>query len=273
MHGSASIFGSEKALIGMVHVGALPGAPMHDTPIDRLAAQAAQEALALVEAGVDAVMIENMHDRPYVWGDHGPEVAACMTRVGLEVRRAIGDRPLGVQVLAGGHREGLAVALAIGAGFVRVENFVFAQVADEGLTPRAIAGELLRYRRAIGAEHVKVLADIKKKHASHALTGDLSLPEAVHGAGFFGADGVIVTGSRTGSAALLTDVEAARRASHVPVLVGSGVTPENVAGMLAHADGVIVGSWLKAGGDWTRPVDPERAARMVEAVRSARGTG
>lgn len=270
MHGSALMFGCDKALIGMVHVGALPGTPFSETTIERIAAQAAAEAEILVDAGVDAVMIENMHDRPYVWGGHGPEVAACMTRVGLEVRR-VTEKPLGVQVLAGGHREALAVALAVGAEFVRVENFVFAQVADEGLTPEATAGALLRYRRMIGAEHVKVLADIKKKHASHTLTGDLSLSEAVHGAAFFGADGVIVTGTRTGSAALVTDVEAARRAGHLPVVVGSGVTPENVAGMLAHADAVIVGSWLKTDGVWTNAVDGGRARRMVEAVASAHG--
>lgn len=270
MHGSASIFGCDKAFVGMVHVGALPGTPFNETTIEMIAAQAAAEAEALVEAGADAVMIENMHDRPYVWGGHGPEVAACMTRVGLEVRR-VTDAPLGVQVLAGGHREALAVALAVGADFVRVENFVFAQVADEGLTGEAVAGELLRYRRSIGAEHVKVLADLKKKHASHALTGDVSLAETVHGAEFFGADGVIVTGTRTGSAALATDVEAARRSSHLPVVVGSGVTPENAPAMLAHADAVIVGSWLKADGVWTNAVDGERARRMAEAVRAARG--
>src|SRR6185295_9518480 len=112
------------------------------------------------------------------------------------VRRAV-KLPLGVQVLAGANREALAVALCCGAAFVRVEGYVFAHVADEGLID-ASAGELLRYRRAIGAEHIKVFADIKKKHASHALTADVSLAETGRAAEFFLADGVIVTGSATG---------------------------------------------------------------------------
>src|SRR6185436_20680227 len=130
------------------------------------------------DAGFDALMIENMHDRPYVQGAHGPETVAIMTRVGLAVREAAPGLPLGVQILSGGNREALAVALAVGGGFIRCENFVFAHVADEGLLERAEAGPLLRYRKSIGAEHIKVLADIRKKHASHAITADVTVEAA-----------------------------------------------------------------------------------------------
>lgn len=254
-----------KALIGMVHVGALPGTPGAGRSVAQLARGAAEEARVLADAGFDAVMIENMHDRPYVVGPHGPEIVAAMTRVADEVRRAVPRLPLGVQVLASGEREALAVALAVGGAFVRCENFVFAHVADEGLMERACAGPLLRYRRAIGAEGVRVIADVKKKHASHAITADVDLEEAARAAEFFGAEGVVVTGVRTGDPARVEDVRAARRGCAVPVLVGSGVTPANVPMLLAHADALIVGSFIKTGGVWSEPVDPARCAEIVRA--------
>lgn len=142
----------------------------------------------------DAVLIENMHDVPYVQ-DHRlrPETIAAMTRLSTEVKRILPSIPCGIQVLASGNREALAIAKTSGLQFIRAEGFVFAHVADEGFTD-ACAGELLRYRRSIDAEDVLVLTDLKKKHSSHAITDDVSLLETVHAAEFFLSDGVILTG-------------------------------------------------------------------------------
>jgi uncharacterized protein len=259
-----------KALIGMVHVRALPGSPRGHLSIDEIVSIAADEARLLADTGFDAVIIENMHDRPYVHGDHGPETVAAMTRVGLAVRDAAPDLPLGVQILSGGNREAVAIAAAVGASFIRCENFVFAHVADEGVLLRAEAGTLLRYRKQIGAESVRIFADIKKKHASHAITADVSIAEAAEAAEFFGADGVIVTGTATGRPAALEEVAAVADATDLPLLVGSGVTPELAASLLRHADGVIVGSAIKQGGLWSNPIDADRCRAMVEAVLRAR---
>jgi membrane complex biogenesis BtpA family protein len=253
-----------QMLIGMVHVGALPGSPRASEPIAELVRRAAAEAGVLVEAGFDGVIVENMHDRPYV-NTHGPEVVAAMTRVCLAVREAVGDRPLGVQVLSRGEREALAVAAACGAQFIRCENFVFSHVADEGLMVDAAAGPLLRYRVSIGAQHIRVFADLKKKHASHALTADISLTEAAQAAEFFGADAVIVTGTATGKPADQGHVAEVRAAVPLPVLVGSGVTPAQVKPLFQHADALIVGSYIKAGGVWSNPVDPVRCREIVAA--------
>ena len=261
-------FTPDRTLIGMVHVGALPGTPRHESSMEHLAQQAATEARILVDAGFDAIAIENMHDAPYVHGDRlGPEIIAAMTRVGTEVASAV-DVPLGVQILSGGNRHALAVAQAIGGSFIRCENFVYAHVADEGLLPEAEAGVLLRERKRIGAESVAVYTDIKKKHASHAITADISIEDAAHAAAFFGANGLIVTGKWTGKPADPDDAKGAKNASGLPVLIGSGVSAENVGAMLDSADGVIVGSWIKQGGHWSNPVDPERAARLVRASRA-----
>jgi membrane complex biogenesis BtpA family protein len=259
----------EKALIGMVHVGALPGSPRARASVRELAEEAAREAKLLADAGFDAVVLENMHDVPFLRRDVGPEIVAAMTAVACAVRAAV-TCPIGVQILAGANREALAVALASGLQFIRAEGFVFGHVADEGWM-ESDAGALLRHRRAIGAERIAVFADIKKKHAAHAVTADVGLAETAEAAAFFGADGVIVTGPATGRPAAAEDVAAVRRATRLPVLVGSGVTPENLASLWPHADGFIVGSSLKRDGRWDMPLDAERLARMVNAACTLRG--
>jgi len=256
------LLGARRALVGMIHVGALPGTALGRDPLDALIEHAVADARVYRDTGFHAVAIENMHDRPYLKGAVGPEITAAMTAVGREVRRAVG-LPLGVQVLAAANREALAVALACDAAFVRVEGFVFAHVADEG-TIEGGAGELLRYRRAIGAGHVRVFADIKKKHASHAITADVDLVETAHAAEFALADGVIVTGISTGRPADPAEVRAVAGAVSIPVLVGSGVTPDNV-GAFDEADAIVVGSFAKREGRWTNPVDPARARAMAVA--------
>jgi membrane complex biogenesis BtpA family protein len=252
----------DHALIGAVHVAALPGTPRGSLPVARIVEAAVADARAYADAGLDAVIVENMHDRPYLKGSVGPEVVAAMTMVAAAVRAAVAV-PLGVQILAANDREALAVAHAVGASFVRVECFAFAHVGDEGIHESNAAG-LLRYRKAIGAESVRVYADIKKKHSSHALTSDLDVAEVAHAAEFFLADGVIVTGTASGRPAEPEEVADVKRNVRVPVLVGSGITAENLE-CYASADGFIVGTSLKAGGDWTQPVDGALARALVAA--------
>ncbi len=265
-----AVLGRSHAVIGMVHVPPLPGTPRAADSVDAIVRQCVQEARLLADGGVDAVMIENMHDVPYVIGPMGPEIVAAMTAVACGVRQAV-SCPLGVQILAAGNREALSVALASAAAFVRVEGFVYAHVADEGLMPVAQAGDLLRYRRAIGATQVAVWADIKKKHASHALTADVDLAETAATAEFFGADALVVTGLATGRPTAPDDLQAARDASRLPVVVGSGTTPENLEAQWPVADAFIVGSYIKREGLWSNPPDPARLRRFMERVGVLRG--
>ncbi len=259
----------DKALIGMIHVQALPGTPRALLSVQEIARQAVSEAKLLADCGFDALILENMHDVPYLRREVGPEIVAAMTAVACAVRAAI-DVPLGIQILAGANRAALAVAQAAGCQFIRVEGFVFASVADEGLLDEADAGALLRYRKAIGAETIAIYADIKKKHSSHALTSDVDIAETAKAAAFFGADGVIVTGVATGHPTAAADLAAVRQATSVPVLVGSGVTPDTVADLYEYADALIVGSWYKRDGLWSNPPDAKRAEQIVAAVRNAR---
>lgn len=253
-----------RTLVGMVHAGASPGTPRSAHAPSRIARDAAEEARILVDAGFDAILVENMHDLPYLRREVGPEVVATMTRTVQAVVDAVGDLPVGVQVLAGANRAALAIAHATGARFIRAEGFAYAAVADEGLLEEADAGPLLRYRRTIGADDVAIWADVRKKHSAHAITGDLVLSDLVAGMHFMGADAVIVTGAHTGQAVSADDLDAARNASPLPVAVGSGATPESLPGLLERCDAIIVGSAIKHDGRWSNPIDPARARALAE---------
>jgi len=255
------LFTEGQALIGMVHLLPLPGSPLWQGSLDAVLERALEEGRVYREAGYDALIMENMHDVPYLPGRVGPETVAAMAVVGRELRAL--RLPLGVQVLAAANREALAVAQAAGAQFIRAEAFVFGHVADEGWLD-AQAGELLRYRRSLGSD-VAIFADIKKKHSAHALTADVSLVETAKAARFFQADGVVVTGSSTGALTAPDEVADVAAAVDLPVLVGSGVTPGN-ARSYPGARGLIVGSWVKKEGLWSEALDPERVRSMRRAV-------
>ena len=255
-------FGAPCAMVGMLHLGALPGTPSASHSVEALIQATLAEARIYRDAGFTALAIENMHDRPYLKGGVGPEITAAMTAIARDVKRETG-LVLGIQVLAGANREALAVAHASGADFVRVEGFVYAHVADEGVI-ESCAGELLRYRHAIGAERVLVFADIKKKHSAHAITADVSIVETAKAAEFFLADGVIVTGASTGEPASPDEVRDVVRAARLPVLVGSGITPENLA-RFSSAHGFIVGSSVKQNGVWCNPLDREAVRALAGA--------
>lgn len=205
-----------KTIIGMVHVAALPGTPQNSGNVTEIVAAALHDAELLAEGGVNAIMIENMHDRPYLNRTAGPEIIAAMTAVAVELRRKI-DLPLGIQILAGANKAALAVALAAGLEFIRAEGFVFGHLADEGWM-NSDAGELLRYRKQIGAEHISIFTDIKKKHSSHAVSADVSIAETAKAAQFFLSDGVIVTGTATGEKASVEELTEVKSAVQIPVI-------------------------------------------------------
>jgi membrane complex biogenesis BtpA family protein len=259
-----SLFGVPRALIGVIHVAALPGTPSNRKTVAEIADDAVREARVYEVAGFHGLAIENTHDRPYLKSSVGPEIGAAMAVVCSEVRRAV-SLPLGIQVLAGANLWAVAIAHACSARFVRVEGFVFAHVADEGLI-QSTAGSLLRYRRAIGAENVRVFADIKKKHSAHAITADVDIVETAKAAEFFRADGVIVSGVSTGQPADASEVEAVSSAVSIPTLIGSGITPENI-GSYSSAAAFIVGSSVKQDGLWENPLDERRVLAVVRAFQ------
>jgi membrane complex biogenesis BtpA family protein len=259
------VFLIPKTVIGVIHVGALPGTPRGVLSIAELVQRAKDEARVYRECGVDGIIIENMHDVPYLKSVVGPEIVAAMAIIGNEVKNACA-LPVGVQILAGANIEAMAVAHAAGLDFIRAEGYAYAHVADEGLI-EASAAKLLRYRKMIGAERVQVWADVKKKHSAHAITADVSLGQTAETIEFMGADCVIVTGSVTGEAPQLKDVREAKGHCHLPVFLGSGISESNIEQFYEEADGFIIGSAFKIDGLWSNTVDPNRVTQFVHRLR------
>ncbi len=255
----------KKKIIAMIHVDALPGTPQYGGSLKTVYKKAIKEALIYAECGVDSIMIENMHDIPYVKRNLGHEISTAMAIIAYEIKRTV-NLPIGIQILAGANKAALAAANSAGADYIRAEGFVFGHLADEGFF-ESDAGEILRYRKAIGAENVSVFTDIKKKHSSHAITSDISVVETAKAAEFFLSDGVIITGSATGEEASLEEIDAVKKSVSVPVLVGSGITEKNVELYYEKADGLIIGSYFKKKGFWKNGVDKNRVKKLLGKIR------
>ena len=249
------------AFVGMVHLLPLPGSHSWGGSMRSVLDRAMADAQLLLEGGCDAIIVENMGDAPYLPREVAPETLAAITLATARVVEL--GAPVGLQILAAANRQALGVAAVAGASFIRVEGFAYAHVADEGYID-ACAGELLRARRHLGAE-VAIWADVQKKHASHALTADLSIEDLSLGAGFCGADALVVTGAHTGKAANFSDIDGAARAG-LPIAIGSGVTSQNAAEMAQRAQALIVGSWLKREGLWKNPVSLDRVKDIRDAI-------
>ncbi|KAL7732076.1 hypothetical protein ACLKA6_015837 [Drosophila palustris] len=254
----------------MIHVDALPGTPRYAGNWQQTIQKATYEAQLYKKHGLDAVLIENMHDKPYVLNHKlGVEIVACMTRIGHAVREVLPQGvPCGIQVLACGNKQAMAIAKASQLQFVRAEGFVFGQVADVGYID-ACAGNLLRYRKLIDAENVLVFTDLK--YSSHALTADVSLGNTAQAADFFNTDGIIITNNITGhpvSHKDLQDVLAGKL--RVPVLIGSGITKDNITQYYHDVQAVIVGSHFKIGGDWRNEISNYQVESFMHRICNLR---
>lgn len=150
----------QKSLIGMIHLPAMPGSPRNTLKPDLIIKQALSEVKIYVDCGMEILMIENMHDVPYLKNTAGDEVTSLMAIIGYEIKKQTG-LPVGIQILAGANKQAMGAAYAANLDFIRAEGFVFGHVADEGYI-ESCAGELLRYRKQKGAENIAVFTDIKK---------------------------------------------------------------------------------------------------------------
>lgn len=261
------LFGTKKPILGMVHCWPLPGAPGYvGGGLDPIIEAAIADARALEAGGVDGLIVENMWDIPFRAGSRLPPESIAAQAV---VARAVGQAvklPLGINLVHNGGVALLGIAVAAGASFIRVCMFTGAGVWEAGEWDEGCAADLMRRRKELHAEHIKILADVDKKHSVRFPGIDLATH--IEWTRFSGADALIVSGKMTGDAPDLAKVEEAKRlAGDRPVLIGSGADEENIAAFLGVADGVIVGSSIKEGGRCENKVDVERVRRFVTNAR------
>ena len=259
----ARTFGTAKPVIGMVHLGALPGTPLHGGSMEEVLEAARADLAALQDAGFDAVMFGNENDRPYELSVDPASTAGMAAVIGA-LRAGI-SVPFGVNVLWDPMAT-MALAAATGAAFVR-EIFTGAYASDMGLwSPDA--GKARRYAARLGIEPL-ALYNVSAEFADSIDRRPLA--DRARSAVFSAVpDAVLVSGAITGEAARMEDLEAVKAAVEVPVLANTGVRHDTVAEVMALADGCVVGSALKVDGDTWNAVDPERARDFMARARAAR---
>jgi uncharacterized protein len=262
------VFKTAKPVIAMVHLGALPGSPLHDIEggLEALVEGAVRDLDSLQKAGFDAVMFGNENDRPYEFSVDTASTATMAFVIGrLRERITV---PFGVNVLWD-PMSTIALAAATGAAFVR-EIFTGTYASDMGpWTPDA--GKAMRYRDRLHRRDLAMLYNISAEFA-HSLD-QRSLVDRARSTVFSSVpDAVLVSGQITGEAAALSDLESVKKAlPSTPVLANTGVKHATVGDVLRVADGCIVGSSLKVDGNTWNPVDPDRAADFMQRARAARG--
>jgi uncharacterized protein len=256
------MFTFDRPLFGMVHLDALPGAPLFGGSIEAVIEAALADARALRDGGCDGIVFENFGDRPFFRDRVPAETVAAMTRAIVEVRRDV-DLPFGVNVLRNDAASALAIAAATGAAFIRVNVHTGAMLTDQGII-EGRAAETLRLRATLAPE-VMIFADHMVKHAAPlAPMDETQSAKDLQLRGL--ADAIIVSGAETGAAPDAERFARVRAAVDAPLLVGSGLTEANAASFAA-ADGAIVGTSVKG----ERRVDAERVKRLAAAFRSAGG--
>jgi len=266
------VFKTARPIIGMVHLKPLPGAPLYDAAggMKKIFDAALYDAEQLLEGGIDAIQIENQWDRPWQKPDDiGPETTAAVAAVAARLKAAF-NAPMGVTIHLNGVEQALAAAVAAECSFIRAFELANAYIANAGLV-EAAGPRLMRYRAALRAERIMVFGDFHVKHGSHQITSDRSIAEQAEDVETSLGDAVIVTGIKTGTPPNKNDIAMIRKSVSLPVLIGSGLSIENLAELLPLVDGAVAGSSFKEGGVLSNPVDRKRVKAFMEKVRGIRG--
>jgi membrane complex biogenesis BtpA family protein len=263
------MFGKRLPIIGVVHLQPLPGAPRYEgMPVKEIAREALEEATTMIENGIDGLIVENFRDMMFK-KLVGAETVAAMTFIASEVTSRF-SVPVGLCVLQSDPISALAIAKAVDGKFIRVPYYTETYVVDTGMM-ESVAADALRFRKMIYAKDVKIFADVHIKHGYPLSRRPIEeSAEDAYERGL--ADAIIITGRKTGGKTRPEDVRVVREyLPEVPLIVGSGVTPENLEEYFPSlGDAVIVGTSLKRDGKTEAPIDPERVRRFSRSMERFR---
>lgn len=252
-----------KFVMGMVHCLPLPGTAFFKDDMNKIIEQAVEDAKRLEKAGCNAIIIENMGDDPFGVKLDTPQVAA-LAAVSAVVAQNV-SLPIGIDAAMNDYEASLSVAKAIGAEFVRIPVFVDTVEFYGGIISPCARNAML-FRKSIGAENVKILADIHVKHTHMVLT-HVSIEDSAKAAQSVGADGIIVTGTHIGKETPIEIIKKVKEVTTVPIIAGSGVKTSNINEQFEIADGAIVGSSLKENGIISNPISYELTKELIDKIK------
>ena len=241
-----------STIIGMVHCLPLPTTAGFSGDYQKVIDQAVQDAVTLEKAGVDAVIVENMGDTPF---------SALVNKAA--VRNAV-KIPIGIDAAFNDCEADIAIAAVSGASFIRVPVFVDTVCTTDGIL-YPCAKKCMEFRKQMGLEHLKILADVQVKHA-HMVLPYITIEQSACEAADSGADGIIVTGTQIGEETPIDLIKRVKQVVKLPVFAGSGVKAENIKEQMKVADGAIIGSSLKEGGILTNPIDYDLVKKVLNGL-------
>ena len=262
---------TSKPIIGMIHLPALPGSPKHTLKFDDILSHALSDLNSLIESGIDGVLVENFHDYPFLKSEIPLQTLIPYT---LLVQRIVQQSsiPVGVNLLRNACEQALTVASFTGADFIRCNFFTGAYISDQGLI-EGCAASLKRFQKQLQSinpiSNPKIFADVHCKHAAPLSSRSLDLE--VQDAFERGmADGIIITGERTGLPTKIKDLQLLQSKGLSPIIIGSGLTSENVDQLIPLSHGAIVGSSFKKDGLLSNPIDSKKVKQFMSKVKEIR---
>jgi membrane complex biogenesis BtpA family protein len=262
------IFNNAKPVIGMVHLPALPGTKINELSLSKITRKAIQDSQALEQGGVDGMLIENYNDIPFSKNSVEPHIVSAMTIIVNAIKNEV-NIPCGINVLRNDWRSAIGIASVTGLKFVRVNIFAGAMITDQGV----IEGDLkasIEYRDRI-APGLKILADVWVKHGVPLKPkGRVSIAQAAKDTVYRGlADALILTGEGTGEPVNLNELKTVRKAvPDRPIFVGSGINPDNIFKYIPLANGFIIGTYFKRGGNVSHSISKDRVKKLIKILNS-----
>jgi membrane complex biogenesis BtpA family protein len=258
------VFSTTKPVIGMIHLQATAGFKGFQS-MSEVIKSALEDAQLLENEGVNGLLVENSFNLPFDKVIR-PETIAAMAICVHEVAKQV-SIPVGVVVIMEPNDiSAMAIAKSAGAKFIRAESFNEAVILPFGIYEGRPA-ELIQYQKSIDAEDIKIFGDIHIK--SGTMLAPRTLKQSAQGAIMSGADGVIITGERTGVPPTEEQLQEVKNSVNIPILIGSGATAENLSMVFQYVDGCIVGTEFKQRGV-ASPIDPQKVKIFMKAAEAAR---
>ncbi|MEM1515463.1 MAG: BtpA/SgcQ family protein [Candidatus Bathyarchaeia archaeon] len=261
------IFRVNKPVIGMVHMPPLPGSPKYDyrDSMEKIVKRTMNDAVVLERGGVDGLLFSNESDTPFLF-DVGPETVAAVTYIVAKVTDRV-SLPFGIDILWDPYAT-IAVAKATKASFVRtLLTGTFS--SDLGLI-NTEGAKVLRYRKYIGAENVRIFLYLNPEFAAPISPRPLGIvAQTVRWLSL--ADVYCISGPMPGLPPDEKDIISVKEsAKDMPILANTGINKDNIATYFKLVDGAIVGTSFKVGNITLNPVDEGKVKEFMNIVNSLR---
>jgi len=261
------VFGTNKPIIALLHLRALPGDPEYPRggKMDAVIKEARTDLKALQDGGVDGILISNEFSLPYL--DHVDMVTpSAMAYIIGQLRSEI-KTPFGVHVISDADAT-IELAAAVEAQFVR-SVFTGAYVSEIGIRNRN-AAEMARRKKALELDELLMFYMINAESDGDLSGRDIAtIAKAVQ----FKChpDAMCVSGVQAGCGVDSSLIETIKNAvPSVPVYANTGCKAENIAEKLTYCDGAFVGTSFKYDGKFENSVDPARVKEFMDKVHSVR---